>query len=718
MYIIKVLVGNKSLNVNRLYSYYYESDIEAYKRVNVIFNHQKLMALTVDSEYTDSLQTYEKKCGYKLSPIMEVIDNEPIINKLQFEEARWLSKTTVSPFISCLNTMLPKALRTLKNEIKPVYEQLIIKHDNPDYKFTAKQKEIYDSCYDGMKLSDARKLSVSIVKKLTDNKLFEIIEKPREYKSQLSINSESFKKLTEDQKEVYEGLINSDKPMNLLFGVTGAGKTEVYLHLARKYLEEGKQVLILVPEISLTPQMIERVSSRFKDVIFYHSALSDQQRFEQYLRVIKKEVRIVVGTRSAIFLPFDSLGLIIIDEEHDSSYTQDSTPCYSVKNVAARLAYLYGCKVLLASATPSLDSYTRALKGEYRLLTLNRRINNTPPDITIVDLVNECRNRGSYIISKPLKQAIGETLNNKQQAIILLNRRGYSSVVKCLDCGNAIMCENCDRSLTYHADKKILKCHECGREYRLFKRCPNCGSINLSYYGYGTQKVEQELQKLFPDASIGRMDADTTVRKGAHEAILKSFENHEYDILIGTQMIAKGLDYPSVTLVGILNADAGLMHQDFNAASQTFNLLMQASGRSGRASKAGRVFIQAFNSDHYVLKAVLKQDYNYYYNIEMNYRHKLNYPPYSHLMELIVSDMNEERLHKSLSYLMEMISPLNIKIYKPVELNKIKDTYRYRIMLMDKNGRALLDTVWGIIDEYLKGPYSKIKIQMDPLYLE
>ncbi|MGN1406594.1 MAG: DEAD/DEAH box helicase, partial [Erysipelotrichaceae bacterium] len=326
MYIIKVLVGNKSLNVNRLYSYYHESDIEPYKRVNVIFNHQKLMALTVESEYADSLQAYEKKCGYKLSPVLEVIDNEPIINKLQFEEARWLSKTTVSPFISCLNTMLPKALRTLKNEIKPVYEQFIIKHDNPEYIFTPKQKEVYDACYDGMKVQDARKLSVSIVKKLIDNKLFEIIEKPREYKNKLNINAESFKELTADQKEVYDGLLNSDKPMNLLFGVTGAGKTEVYLHLARKYLEEGKQVLILVPEISLTPQMIERVSSRFEDVIFYHSALSDQQRFEQYLRVIKKEVRIVVGTRSSIFLPFDSLGLIIIDEEHDTSYTQDSTP--------------------------------------------------------------------------------------------------------------------------------------------------------------------------------------------------------------------------------------------------------------------------------------------------------------------------------------------------------------------------------------------------------
>lgn len=718
MFIIQVLVGTNSLNVNKLYSYFYEEEIEKFKRVKVSFNHQNLIALVIESFNVSSLKEYESEVGYKLNKIIEVVDDLPIINQRQFELAKYLSKTTICPFITCLNTMLPKALRTNKNIHKPVYEEYLLKNNDTEYKFTKKQKDIFDKYYDLMLTKDARKLSVSIFNKLLENKVIQIIQKEKEYKGIHNINLKAFKTLTKEQNEVYEGLLNSNKSINLLFGVTGAGKTEVYLHLSKKYLEEGKQVLILVPEISLTPQMINRVKERFEDVIFYHSALTDQERYEQYKRVIQKEVRIVVGTRSSIFLPFDNLGLIIIDEEHDTSYKQDNSPCYSVKNVAIRLAHDFKGKVLLASATPSLDSYTRALKGEYGLLRLNKRINNMLPDIEIINLANECKNKGSYIISKRLKEEIGNKLSRKEQIIILLNRRGYSPVVKCLDCASTLMCGSCDRALNYHCDVNLLKCHECGKEYKVPRYCPKCGSNNLAFYGFGTQKVEEELKRLFPFARIVRMDRDNTNKKGAHEKILEDFGNYQYDILIGTQMIAKGLDFPKVTLVGILNADAGLMHQDFNATNLTFNLLMQASGRSGRSINNGLVIIQAFNPEHYVLKAILKQDYEYYYNIEMNYRYKLNYPPYSHILELIIYDINQEKVDRSISYLQSKIEHLTSKKYRPVKLGKIKDIYRTRIMLMDKNGIYLLDTMWNIIDEYLKTNNAKIKIEMDPLYLE
>lgn len=718
MFIVQVLVGTNSLNVNKLFSYYYEEEIERFKRVKVLFNHQHLIALVVECFYIDSIIDYEEKNGYKLSPIAEVVDELPIINQRQFELAKYLSKTTICPFITCLNTMLPKTLRTSKNVKQPVYEEYLTKNPHNSHKFTKKQKEIYDLYQDNMLTKEARKLSLSIFNKLLENDVIRIYKKEKEYKCENVINLKAFKKLTSEQQEVYDGLLNSDKTVNLLFGVTGAGKTEVYLHLSKKYLEEGKQVLILVPEISLTPQMITRVKERFSDVIFYHSALSDQERYEQYKRVIQKEVRIVVGTRSSIFLPFDNLGLIIIDEEHDTSYKQDNSPCYALKNVAIRLAFDFNGKVLLASATPSLDSYTRALKGEYGLLRLNKRINNMLPEIEIVNLVSECKNKGSYIISKRLKAEISEKLAKQEQIIILLNRRGYSPVVKCLDCASVLMCQTCDRALNYHYDINLLKCHECGKEYKVPKYCPKCGSNNLAFYGFGTQKVEEELKRNFPNARICRMDRDNTSKKGAHKTILEDFGSYKYDILIGTQMIAKGLDFPKVTLVGILNADAGLMHQDFNATNLTFNLLMQASGRSGRSINNGKVIIQAFNPEHYVLKAVLKQDYDFYYNIEMNYRYKLQYPPYSHIMELIIYDLNPEKVDRSVAFLNDKIESLTSKKYRPVKLGKIKDIYRTRIMLMDKNGIYLLDTMWNIIDEYLKTNNAKIKIEMDPLYLE
>ena len=718
MFEIKVFVTNASLNVNQLYSYYNDFYIEPYKRVSVLFANSKNTGLVIDCVQFDSLEIKQKELGFKLNKVLEVIDETPIITKEQFELAKWLSKTTISPFISCLNTMLPKTLRTSKNIVSPRNIELI-KLNDIDYSFTKRQKEIFDKYYDGMLAKDARKLSTSIFNTLLKANVIEIYYQEKKYIDDKPIDSESFKELTASQNEVYTKFLESNKSISLLFGITGSGKTEVYLHLARNYLRQGKQVLILVPEISLTPQMIKRVKERFLDVVFYHSELTDQERYEQYQRIVNHEVNIVVGTRSSIFLPFTNLGLIIVDEEHDTSYKQDNTPCYSAINVAKKLAHDFDAKLLLASATPSLDSYTRAIKGEYELLKLEERINNKLPDIEIVDLVKEVKNRNSYIVSNILYADINETLNNKKQAIILLNRRGYAPIIKCGECGTTLMCSSCDIPLNYHKDENILKCHQCGRIYKKPLNCPKCSSNKLIYYGFGTKKVEEELKILFPNAKIDRMDRDNVTRKGAHKDILDRFEKHDIDILIGTQMIAKGLDYPDVTLVGILNADAGLMHQDYNSTKLTFDLLMQASGRSGRATSSGKVIIQAFNPEHYVLKAVQSQDYEYFYNIEMNYRKKMMYPPYSHIMELIIYDSNLARLDKSVNYLTDSLKDYSFRSFKPLNLGKINNMNRVRILILNNELTPLIDCVWNVVNDYLKEKgLSKIKIELDPLYLE
>ena len=718
MYLVEAFVTNASLNINKPFTYYFDREIEKYCRIEVSFRNSPNVALVVNSYYSDkSIDRINKENGYKLQPVIRLIDEKPIISDELYNLALWMSRTTISPFVSCLNSMLPKTYKTTKNIKNIRYVSKVRKKDGY-FKLTVRQREVFEKISDGMKYTDVLKLSASIPKKLIEMGALEKYDEELSYINE-TIDKTAFKELTADQKNAYEGLINTDKLVSLLFGVTGSGKTEVYLHLARHYLSLNKDVLILVPEIALTPQMIERVKQRFDDVVFYHSELNDQERYEQYKRIKNKEVRIVVGTRSSIFLPFNDLGLIIIDEEHDSSYKQDNTPCYHVRNVAIKRAHDHGGKVLLASATPSLDSYTRALKGDYQLLQLKQRINLSLPEIEIIDLNKSLRKYQSYIISDQLKEEIQNTLNNDKQAIILLNRRGYSPIVKCSNCSATLMCQDCDSPLNYHKDINLLKCHQCGRTYELPKLCPNCHEDSLIFYGFGTKRVEEELNKLFPNASIARMDRDSVGKKGSHGKILKQFEERQIDILIGTQMIAKGLDYPDVTLVGILNADAGLMHQDYNSAKMTFDLLMQASGRSGRADEKGRVLIQAFNTQHYALKAVLNQDYNYFYNIEMNYRDKTKYPPYSHIVEIIISDTNEERLDRSVGYMSRLLEPLKYKKFRPYTLNRIQKLYRTRILIMDKDLIGIINDLQRIIETYSStSSLSHVKIDVDPLYLE
>lgn len=430
----------------------------------------------------------------------------------------------------------------------------------------------------------------------------------------------------------------------LLEGITGSGKTEVYLQVIAEVLNQGKTAIMLVPEISLTPQMVQRFKSRFGEhVAVMHSGLSQGEKYDEWRKIERGEAEVVVGARSAIFAPIENIGVIIIDEEHEASYKQEETPRYHARDLAIWRSEYHHCPVVLGSATPSLESRARAQKNVYQRLRLTQRANQaaTLPTIDVVDMRQEVENGNVSSFSMSLQEKLQERLEKNEQSVLLLNRRGYSSFVMCRDCGYVLPCPNCDISLTLHMDSKTMKCHYCGHEERIPYRCPNCGQDKIRYYGTGTQKVEEELQTLLPDSRILRMDVDTTRRKGAHEKILRTFGEGQADILLGTQMIAKGLDFPNVTLVGVLNADTALNLPDFRSSERTFQLLTQVSGRAGRAEKPGEVIIQSFNPEHYAIQLAKAQDYEDFYTKEMYIRHRGNYPPYYFTVQITASHPEE-----------------------------------------------------------------------------
>ncbi|WRK51871.1 primosomal protein N' [Coprobacillaceae bacterium CR2/5/TPMF4] len=398
----------------------------------------------------------------------------------------------------------------------------------------------------------------------------------------------------------------------LIHGVTGSGKTEVYLHLSKYVIQNNRTVLMLVPEISLTPMMVNAFKHKFgKEVAIIHSRLSPGERYDEYRRILNHEVKIVVGARSAIFAPLENIGLIILDEEHDPSYKQESKPRYQTAQIARIRAKYHHCPVVLGSATPSLESYSRAIKGVYDLYELPKRINQFPlPEIELIDMAKEMRQQNYSLFSRAMQKQIQARLQAKEQIILLLNKRGYASFVRCLDCGEVIKCPHCDVTLTYHKQERMLKCHYCEYQIPIMKHCPNCKGTNLKHFGTGTQKVEEQLENLFPGVKVIRYDVDTTKNKDGHQKLLQQFENHEADILLGTQMIAKGLDFENVTFVGVLNADLSLNIPDFRSNERTYQLLEQVSGRAGRGKKKGTVMIQTYNPDHFVLQCVKTHDFN------------------------------------------------------------------------------------------------------------
>ncbi|MBU8692563.1 primosomal protein N' [Bacillus altitudinis] len=528
----------------------------------------------------------------------------------------------------------------------------------------------------------------------------------------------------EAAKPIHQAVSDDKHETFLLHGVTGSGKTEIYLQTIDHVLQKGKEAIVLVPEISLTPQMVQRFKERFgSNVAVLHSGLSTGEKYDEWRKIHRKEVKLVVGARSAVFAPFENLGMIIIDEEHESSYKQEEMPRYHAKDVAIERAGRHQCPVVLGSATPSLESYARAKKGVYTLLTLKRRVNQQQlPHVSLIDMREELRNGNRSMFSEELMLRLKEVLERKEQAVLFLNKRGYSSFVMCRDCGYVEQCPHCEISLTYHRFQKRLKCHYCGHEAPVPAECPECHSEHIRYFGTGTQRVEEELTKVLPEARVIRMDVDTTSRKGAHEKLLTSFGNKEADILLGTQMIAKGLDFPDVTLVGVLSADTSLHIPDFRSSEKTFQLLTQVSGRAGRHEKAGSVIIQSYTPSHYSIELTKQHDYEAFYDQEMLHRRHQSYPPFYFLAMVTVSHEEVTKAahvtDKIVQFLKMNCAP-NTRILGPAAspIAKIKDRYRYQCVIKYKRENELASLLRKIQDHYQKEMEQKqlmISIDMNP----
>lgn len=706
-------IENNSSALDQTYTYSFDEEkVCAGKRVLVDFNHRECMAY-VDHVEINSSQIFP----YAIKKILRVLDAEPVLNEEMRELGKWMSHSTVSPIISAYQAMLPAQLKPKSTKVQIQMEKWVKPLE--DHTITLKQKQLYDILKKRGEMKRSEWLKHSLARKLESLGCVEIYEKEKRSEEKIIEKETNIFELTDEQKNAVEKILHSEKDVVCLKGVTGSGKTEVFLHCAQQVLKQGKQVLFLVPEISLTPMMVKRVKQRFgSDVAIYHSALNSQQKYEQFQSIKNHEKKIVVGTRSAVFMPFDRLGLIIIDEEHDTSYKQASGCRYHARDVAIQRGKYHHARVVLASATPSLDTYARAVKNVYDLVEIKNRINQNMPDVKLINMNEVIRKKQSYILSDTLIHAMRETLEAHEQILLLLNRRGYQPVLKCVTCRSVVMCPHCDRPLVYHKQSETLNCHLCGYSMKKISTCPQCGG-NLNGYGYGTQKLAEKVQEVFPEARIVRMDADTTTRKDAHQRLLESFEQHQGDILLGTQMIAKGLDFENVTLVGILEGDAPLERSDYRSSELAFDLLTQASGRSGRGRKKGRVLIQVYDEDHYAIDCALHQDYDRFFQNEMKYRHLAQYPPYTYLCSLIYVSRSKEEASQTAELALEELKEQNFKVLGVSELLKIQDEMRYRIIVKSKNLKELEDSIYQLYQKHRMSK-SKVKLQIDmnPMFLD
>jgi len=521
-------------------------------------------------------------------------------------------------------------------------------------------------------------------------------------------------------KDILQGYGNFN--VNLLYGITGSGKTEVYIELIRYYLAKGKTVIFLIPEIALTPQMVDRFQSSFGPILaIQHSQLTEKDRLTQWQRIKSGEKRIVIGARSAVFAPLPDLGLIIVDEEHEVTYKQDSAPRYQGRDLSVVRAQIQNAQVVLGSATPALESWENALSGKYKLQKLeNRPLDYSLPEVQVVDLRDEY---DQSLISPVLLEAIDKRLQNKEQVILFQNRRGYSSFMQCLKCGKLITCKNCEISMSYHRDREEMQCHYCGNTIISPRKCPSCGSYSFSYGAPGTQKIEQNLKILFPGARILRMDSDSARKRDTYKSMYNRMKNREVDILLGTQMISKGLDFPLVTLVGIIMADISLNLPDFRAAERTFQLLTQVAGRSGRSDKAGEVIIQTYNPDHYAIVSASKQDYIQFASEELSYRKKLYYPPYYRLARILFQSPDSELLKNEMTEMQETIYQLRKQYPVPQLLllgpsiapfSKISSYYRYHLIFKATSVKILQGAI-KMFNSLYTCPHSiKKQIDIDP----
>lgn len=730
--IAEIIINSNVKNLNKTFDYIipveFEEKIAIGSRTLVPFGNKKeleegfVVGIKETSEYMSKLKIIAK------------VEEKLYLSQEKIELAKWMANKYFCNISDCIKLMLPPGTTTkvLSNRINDKMQNFVyltkdldeIEQDIENKKIKSDKqiralKFLMENSNNEILSTDLQMfadVTNAVLKTLEKKGYIDVLEKEVERNPFIHkvIKQSQNLTLTDEQENAFEK-INVSLQFNeydefLLFGVTGSGKTEIYIQLIEEALKLGKDSIMLVPEISLTPQTVDRFLSRFGEekIAVLHSKLSVGERYDQWKKIERGDAKIVIGARSAIFAPVQNIGLIIIDEEHDESYKSEMSPRYNAKEIASYLGEKNNVPVVFGSATPDMSTYYKAINGKMELIELTKRANNASlPDVEIVDLRSELATGNKTMISQKLHEEIEENLKNKKQTILFLNRRGFSTFIMCRDCGYTAKCKNCNITLTYHIKENKLKCHYCGYETNALTICPECGSKNIRYFGTGTQKLEEQVKSLFPQASTIRMDIDTVTKKNSHEDILNRFKNDRIDILIGTQMVVKGHDFPNVTLVGVIAADSSLNIDDYRAHERTFQTLTQVAGRAGRGKDKGKVIIQTYNPDTFCIQYAQKQDYKLFYDTEIHLRKQLRYPPFCDIILIGISSKSQKELetiaNKIYEDLKEKIKTekLQILLYKPVPapIDRIKNKFRWRIIVKCKIDEKIINSISDTMDK-------------------
>ena len=743
--IAQVIINSNVKNLNRIFDYNVPSKMQGTicvgDRVLVPFGNKK----TYEEGFIVGLK---ENTQYKVKDIAKIQEGIKLTEE-NIDLAKLMARRYFCNISDCIKLMLPpgtlnknidsrvkdKTLNFvyLKKDIEEIEEDI----ENKVIK-SEKQKRVLNFLIqnEGIQTTELEIITDTtnaVLKALEKKEYIEIIEEKIERNPFLNKDIKPTKKLklTEEQQNAFnkidETINNNENKEFLLYGVTGSGKTEIYLQLIEKIIQKNKTAIVLVPEISLTPQMVERFIARFgqEKIAVLHSKLSIGERYDQWNKIKNGECKIVIGARSAIFAPIQNLGLIIIDEEHDSSYKSETNPRYNAKELAGYMAKKNNIPLVLGSATPDISTYYKAENNKIEMLKLTKRANESNlPKVNVIDLREELANGNRSILSRKLYEEIEKNLKDKKQTILFLNRRGYSTFVMCRDCGYTVKCKNCNITMTYHIKTNKLKCHYCGHEEKNLTECPECHSKNIKYFGTGTQRLEEDINKIFPEATTIRMDIDTVTRKNSHEEILNKFKNDNINILIGTQMVVKGHHFPNVTLVGVIAADSSLYIEDYRANERTFQILTQVAGRAGREKLPGRVIIQTYNPDNFAIECSKKQNYDEFYETEIELRKQLKYPPFCDIISIGLTDTDNnkiknvsERLYNNISRTIKN-EKMDFNIYKPLPcpIDKIKNKYRWRIILKGKLNNKIINIINKSIEQ-VNSKTTRIIVDTNPTNL-
>ena len=736
--IAEIIINRTAKRLNRTFDYKVPIELEELIMIGSTVLVPFGKSSTLEEGYVVGIK---ENTTYEVKEIVKIKHN---LTEKQIELAKWMAKRYFCNVSDCIKQMLTPGTKNKKAE-KNVQDKTInavyLKKDIDEIQFdiemgkikSEKQKKILQFLKnnEGATVPEIELFtdgSRAIVKTLEKNGYVEIIEKKIERNPLANKKIEKTKKLklTEEQQNAYNkvalDITTNSYEQFLLYGVTGSGKTEVYLQLIGKALEQNKTAIVLVPEISLTPQMIDRFISRFNkdEIAVLHSKLSIGERYDEWNKIKEGKAKIIIGARSAIFAPTENIGIIIIDEEHDSSYKSEAIPKYDAKEIAKKIAKENNCPLVLGSATPDLVTYYKARQGKINLLELTKRANNSKlPEVEIVDLKMELANGNRSMLSAKLHDKIEQNLKEKRQTILFLNRRGFSTFIMCRECGYTVKCKNCNISMTYHKTENKLKCHYCGYEENVVTICPECHSDKIRYFGTGTQKLEQEINKIFPEASTIRMDIDTVTKKNSHEEILNKFKDENIDILIGTQMVVKGHHFPNVTLVGVIAADSSLNIDDYRANERTFQILTQVAGRAGREQLDGNVVIQTYNPDNFSIICAQKQDYEMFYNTEIALREQLKYPPFCDIILIGFNSLSEKEIidasTKIYNYLKTNLNGQEFNVLKPMPspIDKIQNRYRWRIIIKGNMTETANDVLNTCLRKFYNSNYKNTRVSVD-----